>query len=167
MARLLSEKKVRKFVMDLLGQGMHKKRAESIALAVFGATRADRLSSASIASALAQGRGKAPRHGIKQVDRLLGNDKFDVDAVFRFYVPWIVGSRPEIVVSLDWTEYASDGHSRIAINLITKHGRATPLLWMTVETASLENRRNGYEDQVLIHLAELVPEQVKVTVLAD
>ena len=38
------------------------------------------------------------------------------------------------MISLDWSEYASDGQSRIAINLITEHGRATPLVWQTVNS---------------------------------
>jgi len=163
----MSLSKVRDFVGGLLSEGMHRKRAESIALAVFGALRADRLSTAAIGSAQAAARGTSAKHAIKQVDRLVGNEKFDVVDVFRVYVPWIVGERPEMVVSLDWTEYASDGHSRIAINLVTKHGRATPLIWMTVETSDLESRRNGYEDELLVLLADVIPEGTAVTVLAD
>ena len=167
MARVVSMGKVLGFVTDLLRQVMHLKRAKSIANAVIGAMHASRLSSSEIGKALAIESGKSPKHGIKQVDRLLGNEKFDVRRVFEVLLPWIIGIRRAIVVSLDWTEYASDGHSRIAINLVTRHGRATPLIWMTVETSTLEGRRNAYEDEILVLLSQLVPEWIKVTVLAD
>lgn len=167
MASVVSLGKVNRFVSDLLCPVMHKKRAVAIGFAVYGTMRANRLSSTVIGRALAAYRGTSPKNGIKQVDRLLGNEKFDVQKVFECYVPWLVGHRKEIVVSLDWTEYAKDGHSRIAINLITKHGRATPLVWQTVETTTLKNHRNTYEDEALALLAKVLPCGVNVIVLAD
>lgn len=167
MAQIVDEEKVREFVVGLLGEVMHKKRAESISLAVLGTMRADRLGSAGIGVALASARGKSAKHGIKQVDRLAGNEKFDVSSFFEAYVPWAVGSRRSITVSLDWTEYASDGHSRIAINLVTKHGRATPLIWRTVQSRSLKDNRYAHEDELLLRLSEVLPERVRVTLLAD
>lgn len=167
MTQIVSEKKVCDFVVGLLGEVMHQKVAKSIALAAFGCMRTERLGSAGIGTALASARGKSAKHGIKQVDRLVGNDNFEVEKAFSTYVPWLVGSRKEIVVSLDWTEYAGDGHSRIAINLVTKHGRATPLVWLTVKSASLKDHRNDYEDDLLLLLSRVLPEGTKVTVLAD
>lgn len=167
MAQIVSETKVRGFVTGLLGDEMHQKRAESIALAVLGCMHSDRLGSASIGTAMATARGKSAKHGIKQVDRLVGNEKLDLEAFFRPYVRWSIGSRREIVASLDWTEYAGDGHSRIAINLVTRHGRATPLVWITVPSWSLKNRRNEYEDEALFLLSRACPEGIRVTILAD
>jgi hypothetical protein len=156
-----------RFVTALLAPVMHFKRARSIAFAVLGAMHADRWSICAVGRTMARVRGMSPKHGIKQVDRLLSNPRFDVEAVFSATVPWLVANRERIVVSLDWTEYASDGHSRIAVNLVTRHGRATPLVWKTVETKRLKNRRNKYEDQVLYLLAEVLPPGVHVTLLAD
>lgn len=167
MAQIVSEAKVRGFVTGLLGDEMHQKRAESIALAVLGCMHSDRLGSASIGTAMATARGKSAKHGIKQVDRLVGNKKLEIEAFFRAYVPWTVGSRREMVASLDWTEYAGDGHSRIAVNLVTRHGRATPLVWITVPSWSLKNRRNEYEDEALFLLSRVCPEGIRVTILAD
>jgi hypothetical protein len=78
-----------------------------------------------------------------------------------------VGPRPEVVVALDWTEFDLDGHSTIAAYLITNHGRATPLLWQTVDKTQLEGQRNTHEDRLLERLAECMPVGVRVTVLAD
>ena len=43
------------------------------------------------------------------------------------------------------------------LSLLSRHGRATPLVWLTVDKAALKNRRNGYEYQVLVRLAEILP----------
>ncbi len=53
------------------------------------------------------------------------------------------------------------------LSLLTRHGRATPLIWRTVDKATLKNRRNGYEDQVLARFAEVLPAGVHVRVVAD
>jgi hypothetical protein len=156
-----------KFVTELLSPSLHEKRARSIAFGTLGAVFADRWSVAEVGRAMARARGTSPKHGIKQVDRLLSNEGFDLPLCFQTSVPLVVGERSQIVVSLDWTEYAADGHSRIAINLVTTHGRATPLVWLTVRTEALRWRRNGYEDEALELLAASLPPNVKVTVLAD
>jgi hypothetical protein len=48
--------------------------------------------------------------------------------------------------------------------LITRHGRATPLVWKTVDKSMLNNNRNSYEDEVIERLHEVVDPQVKVMV---
>ena len=53
------------------------------------------------------------------------------------------------------------------MNLVTNHGRATPLLWLTVLKDELKDKRNDYEDLCLARLAEVLPEGVAVTILAD
>ena len=58
---------------------------------------------------------------------------------------------------MDWTDFEADGQATIMLSLLTRHGRATPLVWLTVDTATLKNRRNGYEYQVLVRLAEVLP----------
>ena len=53
------------------------------------------------------------------------------------------------------------------LSLITDHGRATPLLWLTVDKRTLKDNRSLYEHRVLVRLAELLPADVKVCVVAD
>ena len=68
---------------------------------------------------------------------------------------------------MDWTEFAADGQATLMLSLLCRHGRATPLFWLTVETATLKNRRNGYEHQALVRLAEALPIGIKLCLLAD
>jgi hypothetical protein len=50
---------------------------------------------------------------------------------------------------------------------VTGHGRATPLLWVTVWKEELTKQRNDFEDACLARLKELVPAGCAVTILAD
>ena len=85
-----------------------------------------------IGQALAQARGLVTKHAIKQVDRLLSNGGIDVWESFARWVPHLVGSRDNIVVAMDWTDFDADGQATLALNLVTDHGRAMPLLWLSV-----------------------------------
>ena len=53
------------------------------------------------------------------------------------------------------------------VSRITDHGRATPLVWLTVNKNTLKNNRSLYEYRVLVRLAELLPADIKVCVVAD
>ena len=60
-----------------------------------------------------------------------------------------------------------DGQSTLSLHLLAHHGRATPLLWQTVEKSRLKNNRARYEDQMLSKLKDSLPEDVNVTLIAD
>ncbi len=86
------------------------------------------------------------------------------------FAPWVaemVGQRKAIVVATDWTDFDADDQATLALNLVTNHGRATPLVWLTVLKDELKNQRNDYEDLCLARLATVMPEGVAVTILAD
>lgn len=155
------------FLVPLLEEDMHAKRVLSLANAALGVMASASLAIHSIGQGLAQAKGLTTKHAIKQVDRLLSNAGIDVWDVFDRWIPEIIGARKEIVVAMDWTEFDADDQSTIAINLVTRHGRATPLLWKTVVKSKLKNNRNRYEDEVLTKLKAALPSGVKVTVLAD
>lgn len=158
---------VRSFVTELIGQHVHAKRVLSIANGVVGVIHAAALSIHAIGHALAEADDLDSKHAIKQVDRLLSNGGFDVWELFVHWVAFVISGREELVVAMDWTDFEKDDHTTIAINLITGHGRATPLLWKTVQKSTIKGRRAKYEDELLERLRELVPLDTRVTVLAD
>src|SRR5438552_8264510 len=90
------------------------------------------LSIHAIGPGLAQTSGLHTKHAIKQVDRLLSNPGFNVWTLFEHWVPYVLGGAREVAVAMDWTDFDADGHTTIALSLITAHGRAAPLVWMTV-----------------------------------
>jgi len=160
-------KDIREFIDGLYGYDLHAKRVESLADATLGIMTGASLAVAVIGQALAQARGLVTKHAIKQVDRLLSNQGIDVWDSFARWVPHLVGDRKEIVVAMDWTDFDRDGQATLALNLVTGHGRATPLLWVTVWKEELTKQRNDFEDACLARLKELVPAGCAVTILAD
>ncbi len=125
-------KDIRTLINGLFEGDLHAKRVDSLANATLGVMTGGSLAVAVIGQSLAQARGLITKHAIKQVDRLLSNQGINVWDSFAYWVPHMVGARKNIVVAMDWTDYDADGQTTIALNMVTTHGRATPLLWLTV-----------------------------------
>jgi DDE family transposase len=158
---------VRSFIGGLYGPDLHAKRVDSLAGATFGVMTAASLAVAMIGHALAQARGLVTKHAVKQVDRLLSNNGIDVWDSFARWVPHQIAGCQDILVAMDWTNFDHDDQATLVLGLVTRHGRAAPLLWLTVWKEELKNRRNDYEDACLRRLSELAPPGCHVTILAD
>jgi hypothetical protein len=163
----LRAERVHAFVDAVVGDDLHSKRVLSLANGVVGVIHSASLAVATIGRALSQAQGLHPKHAIKQIDRLLSNAGIDVPDVFEKWVPYVVASRPEVVVALDWTDFDRDGQSTLVASMVTSHGRATPLVWKTVNKDQLKGNRNEFEDELVTRLRCAVPLNVKVTLLAD
>jgi hypothetical protein len=166
-SRTLCFDQVHGFLDGLFDGDLHAKRVLSLANATLGVIKTASLAVNTIGQGLALARGLVTKHAIKQVDRLPSNQGIDIDAALRHWVPYVVGPRSSINVATDWTEFDADGQATIMLSLLTRHGRATPLMWLTVDTATLKNHRNEYEYQVLVRLAEALPADIKVCIVAD
>src|ERR687894_1086445 len=164
---LMQVKDVRNFLDSVLDEDIHTKRIASLANATLGVMTGTSLGVAVIGKSLAQARGLLPKHAVKQVDRLLSNRKLEAWDIFATWVPELVGSRTGLIVAMDWTDYDSDGQATLALRLVSRHGRATPLIWLSVLKDELSTARNDYEDVCLRRLAKVLPDDVKVTLLAD
>jgi len=158
---------IQDYLTSLFGADLHVKRVCSVAHAVLGVMTSASLAVAVIGQALAQARGKAAKHAIKQVDRLLSNQGVDVWALFPLWIKEAIGGSRDLAVAMDWTEFDADDQSTLALSLVTRHGRAQPLLWFSVFKAELIGKRNDIEDMCLSRLKEALPEGTRVTILAD
>lgn len=158
---------VHRFVEEVLVGDVHAKRVLSLANAVTGVMHATSLTIHAIGQGLALASGCDAKHAIKQVDRLLSNAGVDMDVLFRHWVAYVLAERSEVVVAMDWTEFAHDDQTTLAIHLVTTHGRSTPLIWRTYRKSELKGNQTHYEDDLVGQLAEVVPEGVTVTLLAD
>lgn len=158
---------IRDYLSAIFAGDVHSKRIDSLAGATLGVMTSASLAVSVIGHALAQARCRLTKHAIKQVDRLLSNQGVVVWDMFGPWVTEMVGQRRSIVVAMDWTDFDADDQTTLALNLVTNHGRATPLLWLTVFKGELKDKRNDYEDLCLLRLAEALPEGAVVTILAD
>ena len=124
------------------------------------------LAVATIGQALAQARGLVTKHAVKRIDRLVSAG-IEVWDSFARWVPHQVNTRPRILVAMDWTDFDRDDQSTLVLSLVTDHGRAAPLIWLAVWKEEIATRRNDHEDACLCRLAEMVPQECRVTILAN
>ncbi len=158
---------VHDFLKRAFSGSLHAKRIVSLANGTLGVLTGASLAVSVIGHALAQARGLADRHAIKQVDRLAEQRRDRRMGPVR-----AMGARGRGPAarrsSWRWrTDFDADNQATLALNLITRHGRATPLLWLTVDKDELKDQRNDFEDLCLTHLKAILPEGVTVTILAD
>jgi DDE family transposase len=157
----------REFLDALFGLDMHAARIESLANGVAGVLMAGVLSIHAIGQAYALLAGTKAKSGIKQIDRLLSNAGVDVEAIQKRWAEYVIGVRKEIVVVLDWTEFDGDDHATLCAYLVTNHGRATPLVWRTVQKSELAGRRTDIEHTLIERLHGWLDADVEVELLAD
>ncbi len=165
--RQLGREQLEEFVSGIFEEDLHAKRVASLVNGVDGVLHAANLGVRAIGQGLAAAQGLAPRHAIKQVDRLLSNPQLSMEQVFACWVHFVVGEREEIFVNFDWTEFEDSDQAIVVLGMQTHHGRSTPLVWKTVTRSQLKDRRNEHEDDLLILFAAVAPGEVRVTVVAD
>src|SRR6516225_1166371 len=158
---------VRDVLGGLLEQDLHAKRVDALCNATLGVMHSASLAVCTIGQGLAAARSLKLKHAVKQVDRLLSNPAINVDEILVRWVPYIIGERRSIVVAMDWTDFDADNQATIMLALISDHGRSTPLVWLTVDKSTLKDQRTLYEHRVLVRLAELVPADIRVCIVAD
>jgi hypothetical protein len=134
---------IESYLRGVFSENLHAKRILSLANGVLGVMTSASLAVAIIGQSLAQARGLLSKHAIKQVDRLLSNQGVVVWDMFASWAAEVVGQRKTIVVAMDWTDFDADDQTTLALNLVTNHGRATPLLWLTVLKDELKDSRTN------------------------
>jgi hypothetical protein len=147
---------------------LHHKQVLSIALVTLGVVYTARMTIHSIGAAMAKVRGHGSmKHGIKQVDRFMSNDKISQVEMRKGLVNAVVGKWKQIDVSMDWTDFDKDDHTTLALSLVMRHGRAIPIVWLTVKKSNLKNKQTTYERTAVQMLKEALPKNVRGTLLAD
>jgi hypothetical protein len=109
----------RQFQVDLVG--VHLARMRTVFAAVFGALRCGELSLTALGRAVAE--RTTHKHGIKRIDRLLGNEHLHAErlAFYRAIARRLVAPSSTPVIILDWTT-------------------VTPKLWALVAAVSFKGR---------------------------
>jgi hypothetical protein len=170
--RRKAERKVGREALDELmgevfGGEIHAQRVASLRDGVDGVRHAASLGVRAMGHGLAIANGLAPRHAIKPVDRLLSNPKLIREDVARGWVRFVIAERKALFVNFDGTEFEDSEQAMIVLGTQTEHGRSTPLVWKTVTRSELKDQRHTPEDELLDRLADVLPQGVRVTVVAD
>jgi len=96
---------VRNFVRRVFSGDLRAKRVSSLADASPGVVTSASLAVCMIGHALAQARGLADKHAVKQVDRLLSNQGVQVCDLFAPWIRHAASAREKILVAMDWTDF--------------------------------------------------------------
>jgi hypothetical protein len=163
----LDEMTLRKVCEKAFGALLHPKQVLSIALVTLGVVYTAKMTIHAIGAAMAGVRGAIPKHGIKQVDRFMSNGKMAPVDLRRGLVWAIVGERKHIEVTMDWTDFDRDDQTTVVLSLVLRHGRAIPLVWLNECKSDLKDKRSMHERTAVEELRRALPDDVRVTLLAD
>src|SRR3990167_6376989 len=95
---------VKHFITDIFSGTQHSKRVESVANAALGIVASGSLIINRIGRGMAEIFNLADKHAIKQVDRLLSNEKLNINDIAPQWIDYAIGDRLEIMVAMDWTD---------------------------------------------------------------
>jgi hypothetical protein len=138
-------------------------QAKTLAALVGGMLHVQRVSLANIGRAL---NGTA-KHQIKRVWRFCANDRIETADAMRGVLKKLLKKRKKkLLVSFDWTDIR--GLQTLMAAAVIK-GRAVPICWASCEghTYCGHKSRNAFEESLLLVLRSMIPESVKVVILAD
>lgn len=166
--RTLRLEHIRDFTAALLDNAnIHAKRVESLANGVAGVLNAAMLTIHAVGQAYAAMALIEATSGVKQVDRFLSNVRVDLAVLFPEWIKFVVGERKELTIALDWTDFDKDDHTTLAAYAVTRHGRATPLMWKTHRKSELEGHRTQWEHDLVEALHRAICPTINVVLLAD
>lgn len=142
---------------------VHAARFNAVLRAVEGILLAQRLSLTAIGRALRG--GHQPRHGIKMIDRLLGNAKLTKERIdwYAAIARKIANGERRLVVLLDWTQLHGEFWALVAA--IAFDGRAIPILAEAHHESELGSR--DVQTRFLEQLRRVLPDRCKPLVVAD
>jgi len=139
-------------------------QAKTLSELVAGALRCRRISLAEIGRNLLG--GTSAKHKIKRTWRFIANPRIEVSDAMRGVVAGLVKRRRRkpLLVAFDWTDIR--GYCTLMAAAVIR-GRAVPLLWASYPKWELHKSQNSLEEGLLYLLRDMIPESVKVILLAD
>jgi hypothetical protein len=146
-----------------IAAGLRLSQAKTLADLVEAAARVGRGTLSAIGRCLPG--STAAKHRIKRVWRFCDNDRVHVSEVMPRVVRRLTRKRDKpLLVALDWTDVG--GFHTLMAAAVMK-GRAVPLLWASYTDGQLARSQNGFEEGLLRLLVTMLPDGVRVILLAD
>ena len=151
------------WVVSVCAVSLRLSQAKTLATLVASAMRVERVSLANLGRRML---GNA-KHQIKRCWRFCNNERVEPADAMRGVVRRLTKKRKKpLLVALDWVDVR--GFQTLVASAVLK-GRSTPLCWASCEghTYDGQRSRNAFEESLLLVLRSMVPETVKVIILAD
>jgi hypothetical protein len=138
-------------------------QSQTLAVLVAAAIRCERPNLAQIGRTLAG--PITAKSAIKRAWRFTCNERIEVaDSMAEVIQKLVRKRRKRLLVSFDWTEHGPF-HTLMAAACIK--GRSVPLLWASYKEWKFLRSQNSLEEGLLRLLRTLIPETVRVVILAD
>jgi hypothetical protein len=138
-------------------------QAKTLSILVASAMRVQRVSLANIGRSCL---GTA-KHQIKRCWRFISNDRIETADAMRSIIARLLKKRNKpLVIALDWVDIK--GFQTLVASAVLK-GRSTPICWASCvrQTYDGHKSRNSFEESLLLTLRSMIPESIKVILLAD
>ena len=138
-------------------------QAKTLGALVAAALECQRISLAAIGRSML---GSA-KHQIKRCWRFIANDRVETADAMAGIIQKLVKKRKKpLIVALDWVDIK--GFQTLVASAVLK-GRSVPICWASTTSHTYEGHksRNAFEESLLLVLRSMIPESVKVILLAD
>jgi hypothetical protein len=151
------------WVVILCAVSLRLSQAKTLAALVAATLDVQRISLANIGRAMLG----TVKHQIKRCWRFIANDRVETADALRGIIARLVKKRKKpLLVALDWVDIK--GFQTLVASAVLK-GRSTPICWASTTNHVYEGHksRNAFEESLLLVLRSMVPESIRVILLAD
>ena len=151
------------WVVSVCAGCMRLSQVKTLSILVASALRVERVTLGNI------GRGMLGRakHQVKRCWRFVANERVEAACAMKGVVAALVKKRRRpLLVSIDWVDVR--GFNTLMAAAVLR-GRSVPPCWASCEghTYSGHKSRNAFEESLLLVLRSMIPQEVKVILLAD
>jgi len=151
------------WVVSVCAVTLRLSQAKTLAALVAATMRVQRLSLANIGRQML---GNA-KHQIKRCWRFCANDRIETsDAMAGILRRLLKKRKKHLLIALDWVDIR--GYQTLMASVVFK-GRSTPICWASCHRHVYDGHRsrNAFEESLLLVLRSMIPESVRVILLAD
>jgi hypothetical protein len=151
------------WVVSVCSVSLRLSQAKTLAILVASAMRVQRISLANIGRMM---EGKV-KHQIKRCWRFCANDRVETADAMRGVVRRLLKKRKKkLLVAVDWVDIK--GYQTLMASVVLK-GRSTPIAWASTTNHVYDGHksRNAFEESLLLVLRDMIPQRVRVIILAD
>jgi hypothetical protein len=151
------------WVLTVCAVSLRLSQAKTLASLVAAAMGVQRVSLANIGRRMLG----STKHQIKRCWRFCANPRVETADAMRGIIARLVKKRTKpLIVVLDWVDIR--GFQTLVASAVLK-GRSIPLCWASTSGHVYEGHksRNAFEESLLLILRSMIPDQVKVILLAD
>jgi len=151
------------WVVSVCSGSLRLSQAKTLAILVASAMRVERISLANIGRSML---GTA-KHQIKRCWRFVANERVETaDAMAGVLKRVLKKRKKKLLISFDWTDIKR--FQTLVASAVFK-GRSIPIAWASCKKHVYDGHRsrNAFEESLLLVLRSMIPQRVKVILLAD